>query len=351
VRILPLLIGRVRLDFWANAFGGEIKGTVPVGDSKGDVDVVLDKVELSKIEPVAQAIGVPIRGTVTGKVALSPGDGGKFSKANGSVELTIEGASVSDGKTKLAGLIELPQAKLGTITFTGEAKDGLLKVSKLAANGPDLELAGDGKVTLKESPGDSIADLFVRFKFTDAYRGKNATTKSLLGEPGSTTPGIIDMQVPQMKKAKRPDGFFGWHIYGPLKKLKFDPSAADFSGASPAAPGKRGKGADAPFGAGKRPPPGMPLGLSTAKPSDATPPPPDRDSPEIIKPSVPPDLARRAPAMPEIIQPAPPQLPVQPIVPPAQPAAPPPPPPEPNPAPEPPPNPVPDQPAPEVPPQ
>lgn len=296
VRVLPLLIGRVRLDFWASAFGGEIKGTVPVGDGKGDVEVVIDKVEIGKIEPFAQTIGVPVRGTASGKIALAATDG-KFSKANGTVEMTIEGAAVSDGKTKIQGLIELPQAKLGTITFLGEAKDGQLKVSKLSANGPDLELAGDGKIALKEPWSEAIADLFLRFKFTDAYRNKNATTKSLLGEPGSSTPGLIEMQVPKMRKAKRPDGFYGWHIYGPLKKLKFDPSTADFAAASSAAPAKRGK--DSLMG-GRRTP-NLPLGPSTAKAGDATPPSaPERDSDSAKPPG---EIPRRAPALPDVVAP------------------------------------------------
>jgi type II secretion system protein N len=335
VRILPLLIGRVRLDFWASAFGGEIKGTVPVGDGKGDVDITIDRIEIGKIEPLAQTVGVPIKGIASGKIALAAQDG-KFSKANGSVELTIEGAAVSDGKTKIQGLIELPQAKLGTITFVGEAKDGQLKVSKLAANGPDLELAGDGKIALKEPWSEAIADIFLRFKFTDTYRGKNATTKSLLGEPGSATPGLIEMQVPKMKKAKRPDGFFGWHIYGPLKKLKFDPTTADYAaGSSPAAPAKRGK--DSPFGGGARK--ALPLGPSTAKPTDANPPPTPaaNGEPEPARPAG--DVVpRRAPALPDVVapinlpplvapapQPAPTPPPEQPAAPapqPEQPAAP-----------------------------
>src|SRR5262249_54502990 len=54
VRILPLLLGRVRLDFWASAFGGEIKGTAPLGSAKGEVEVQIDHVDISKIEPLAQ---------------------------------------------------------------------------------------------------------------------------------------------------------------------------------------------------------------------------------------------------------------------------------------------------------
>lgn len=337
VRILPLLIGRVRVDFWASAFGGEIKGTAPVGDGKGDVELEMTNVDIGKIDAVAQTVGVPVKGIATGKLSLNAPDG-KFNKANGTVDFTIAGCVVSDGKTKIQGLLELPAAKLGDVVLSAEATAGVLKVNKFSANGADLELVGDGKVTLKEPFTDAIADLYLRFKFTDAYRGKSATTKTLLGEPGSAVGGLIEMQVPKMKRAKRPDGFYGWHVYGPLKKLKFDPSTAD----APSAPAgvKRGKGADTPFGvAPKKGLPNLPLGGSTAKPSEdispptAAPSPPDRNR-DVAEPP------RRAPAMPEVVQPAVPTMPVLPMPPPPMP------PPEPPPAaPEPPPA-APEQPAP-----
>ncbi|MFT3775375.1 MAG: type II secretion system protein GspN [Minicystis sp.] len=308
VRILPLLIGRVRVDFWASAFGGEIKGTAPVGSGNGDVELELSGVELGKIDPIAQTIGVPIKGTLNGKLALNAPDG-KFNKANGNVDFTIAGCVVSDGKTKIQGLIELPPAKLGDVTLSAEAKDGVLKVNKLSANGTDLELVGDGKVTLKEPFTDAVADLYLRFKFTDAYRGKTATTKTLLGEPGSATAGLIEMQVPKMKRAKRPDGFYGWHVSGALKKLRFDPSTADGpSGGAASAGGKRGKGADAPFGNPRKPAlPAMPLGASTAKqPDDIMPAPAPAPAPMPDRGREPAaDPPSRAPAAPEVVQPPP----------------------------------------------
>lgn len=318
VRLLPLLLGRVRVDFSISAFGGDVTGTAPVGDTKGDVELALDHVDLGKIEPIAQTVGVPVKGMATGKLALSAADG-KFNKANGTLDLTVADMVVSDGKTKIQGLIELPPAKLGDLTVSAEAKEGVLKITKLAATGVDLELVGDGKVTLKEPWSEALADLFLRFKFTDAYRGKTSTTKSLLGEPGGTSGGLMEMQVPKMKRAKRADGFYGWHIYGPLKRLKFDPSTADFA-PSTAAAAKRGK-TDSPFPPPRKPLPGMPLGVSTARGDDAAPaPPPDRGgSPDRGGPPVG-DTPRRAPAVPEILlqpgmvptmaappQPAPPQ--------------------------------------------
>jgi type II secretion system protein N len=317
VRLWPLLLGRVRLDFWMSAFGGEIKGSAPMGSAKGEVEIEIDHVDVARIEPLAEAIGVPLRGTATGKLVLDAPDG-KFNKANGSFDLTLADCVVSDGKTKIQGLIELPPAKLGEVVIAAEAKDGALKVTKLSAGGTDLEIVGDGKIALREPWGEAVADLVLRFKFTDAYRGKNGTTKSLLGEPGSSVPGLIEMQVPKMKRAKRPDGFYGWHIWGPLHRLKFDPSTADFAGGGLAAPAVTAPPSKRPFpraGGGDGPP------LSGLKRPMPGPLPPKGDAPlpaeahreDHPPPQAPPVLtgepARRSPALPVLAAPAPPPPP------------------------------------------
>src|SRR5262245_21033065 len=116
---------------------------------------------------ITQTLGVPIKGTMSGKLVLNAPDG-KFNKSNGTLDLTIAGVVASDGKTKIQGLIELPPAKLGDLALSAEAKDGVLKVTKLAATGADVELVGDGRITLKEPASDALADLYLRFKFTDA---------------------------------------------------------------------------------------------------------------------------------------------------------------------------------------
>lgn len=298
VRILPLLIGRVRVDFWASTMGGEVRGMAPVGGSGGDVEVELTKVELGKIEPLTQALGIPLKGTATGKLALSSVDG-KFSKADGSLNLTIEDIVVGDGKTKIQGIIELPAARVGTLTVTAEAKEGILKVTKLASVGADVELIGDGRITTKEPWNESQADLYLRFKFTDAYRTKSDTTKTLLGDPTSPLPGLIEMQVPKMKKAKRPDGFFGWHIYGALKNPKFDPSTVDV------APPAAATGAGAKGGKFKKSPGiNLPFGASTAN-GDAPPTPPPMLTPPPMRAL---EAPVRAPSPPEPVAPPPPAV-------------------------------------------
>ena len=224
MRLLPLLIGRVRVDFWASAFGGEIKGTVPVGSSKGDIEVELDHVDLGKIEPLAAGHGRAHQGHRDAASSCSRAPSGKLNKASGTLDLTI--ADVvrqrrQDQDRRAHRAAAAPSSATSRSRPRPRTACSRSRSSRPTAS--DLELAGDGKVSLKDPLARRIADLFLRFKFTDAYRGKNATTKSLLGEPGSTTPGLIEMQVPKMKRAKRPDGFYGCHVFGPLKRLQFDP--------------------------------------------------------------------------------------------------------------------------------
>ncbi|AKT36707.1 type II secretion system protein GspN [Chondromyces crocatus] len=286
VRILPLFMGRIRVDFWANVFGGVVQGVAPVGKTSGAIEVEMTDLDLSKIEPLEEAIGgIPLRGTLSGKLELEAPEG-KFNKANGLLEITGTEVMAGDGKTKIKGLIELPTARLGELTVSAEAKDGILKFTKLSAGGPDVELEGDGKVNVREPWNNSLADLYVRFKFSDAYRGKNDTTKSVLGDPsGSGPPGLIETLEPRMKRAKRSDGFYGWHAHGALKRLKFDPHASD----TPAASRQRGRGTETPFnGAAKKPGGlGLPLGTSEArKPATSPPvneaPPREQERPEPV---------------------------------------------------------------------
>ncbi|WP_437983570.1 type II secretion system protein GspN [Sorangium sp. So ce117] len=290
VKILPLLIGRMRVSFWASVFGGEIEGVVPMGRSGGDVHVEVSDVELAKVGPLGDILGLPIAGTLSASLDLSAPDG-KFNKANGALEVSAKEVSVGDGKTKIQGLIALPEAKLGELLLSAEAKDGVLKVTKMSANGQDLELDGDGKVNMREPWNNSTADLYVRFKFTDAYRSKSDLTKSLLGAPGSSVPGLIEMQQPKMKRSKRADGFYGWHVHGPLKRPRFDPHAAE----SPAARGRGTPGASPATTTRKPGGVNMPLGASEAAPREGEeheppgmPPPPPPPSTEDESPTRPP---------------------------------------------------------------
>jgi type II secretion system protein N len=224
VRLLPLLIGRVRVDFSMSVLGGEISGTVPVGG--GDFELELEDVDLGQLAPLAELVTVPVQGVATGRMTLSAPDG-KFSKASGALDLAVKNVVLGDGKAKLMGKMALPPADLGTLEIGATATAGVLQLEKFDAQGKDGEVHGAGTIKLRQPWDMSIADVYLRFGFSDAYRSTNDKTKALLGEPGQDFPPALIDQDKKMKRAKRTDGLYGFRIHGRVRALKFDPTTAD----------------------------------------------------------------------------------------------------------------------------
>ena len=233
--ILSALIGNSSVTFDVYAFGGEASGTYDVRGKDKAIDLTLDGIDMSGIDPIAQTLGIPVQGKLTGTVRLSIPEG-KPSKGTGAVSLEASGVTVGDGKAKLKGLLALPKMDVGTLTLSADAKEGVLKISKLAAGGKDLELSGDGRITLRESFGDALCDAQARFKINDAYRNKSDITKSLFGAPGSNVPPMFEMADPRIKQSKRADGFYGWTLRGPLSHLDFIPAGGPAGAAGAATP-------------------------------------------------------------------------------------------------------------------
>lgn len=243
VQMLPLLWGEVIVKFSAEAFGGNVSGTVPVGATeKSEVELEIEDVDLAQVEVLRDALGLPLAGVLTGSLSLSA-PGGRFNKATGTLALTITDLAVGDGKTKIKDTLALPEAKIGKLEILAEAKEGVLKLTKLLSEGGDVELWGEGKVNLKQIWNDSRLDINAGFKFSDTYRGKNDVTKSLLGAPGSSSGGLLDMADPKMKRAKKEDGSYHWRVLGPIRRLVFEPARGE--GAKRPAPGAEPPAAEA----------------------------------------------------------------------------------------------------------
>lgn len=222
VRLLPLLIGRVKIDFQANVFGGEVKGIVPIGG--GDLEVDIANVDVAQIAPLREVVGAQLKGSATGRLELSTATG-KWNKATGALNLTITNMVMGDGKAKFRNLMTLPPANIGTFELVAKADAGVLKIEKFGSEGQDVELFGEGTIKLKEPWDASVSDLWLRFGFSEAYKHKDDRTEALFIDDG-TYPALIS-QDRKLKRAKRADGLWGFHIHGKLSRLKYDPTTAD----------------------------------------------------------------------------------------------------------------------------
>jgi type II secretion system protein N len=230
VRLLPLLLGDVVIDFSAEAFGGEVEGHAPWGAGEGDVEVEISGLQLSEVTPLKSMLeGMPVLGVVNGSFRLTPKEG-KFAKGDGKLELRIDDVLVGDGKTKVQGFL-LPAAQAGNITIDATAADGVLTVDEMSAHGRDFELTGEGKIKLSESWDRSLSDVYLKFKFTDAYKDKNDATRGLFA-------AIEVLPMSPFKRAKTDDGYYRFQLAGTLANLDFKPAGKPGAPASARGPAK-----------------------------------------------------------------------------------------------------------------
>jgi type II secretion system protein N len=223
--ILPMLIGNSDLGFDLSAFGGEASGSYDEQGKDKSVDVTLDSIDIGKVDPLVQLLGVPLEGRLGGRVRLTMPEG-KASKGSGSISLEIKDVFVGDGKAKIKGALALPKVSVGTITMAAEAKEGTMRITKLLAGGKDVDLQGEGRITMRELATDSLLDAQIRFKINDAYRGKSEMTKTLFGTPGSSAAGLFELADPKIRASKRADGYYGFSVHGPLGNPDFVPNAS-----------------------------------------------------------------------------------------------------------------------------
>jgi type II secretion system protein N len=221
--ILSMLLGSSDVDFDVDLFGGDAQGEYEIHGKDKSIDLTLDSLDVGKIGPLVQLLGVPLDGKLSGTIHMTMPDG-RASKGAGEISLEAKGTAVGDGKAKLKGALALPKIDVGTMTIGADAKDGVVKINKFVASGKDVDLQGDGRVTLRDNVTESLCDLQVRFRINDVYRSKSDITKTLFGVPGSTAPPLFELADPKIKQAKRADGFYGWNVRGPLGRLDFFPS-------------------------------------------------------------------------------------------------------------------------------
>lgn len=222
--IFKRIIGKTEVSISISAFGGEINGVFHDDGTERSIELDLENINVGQMTILSSLVGLPIAGTLHGTVNLTMPDR-RIAKSNGSIALTVDGLAVGDGKTKIKNTLALPRMNVGEFAFEAEVTNGVMRLSKLGASGQDLDIAADGKFTLRDSLSESISDLYLRFKFNDSYRKKNDITKGLFGEPGSSTPGLFEIADPKIKQSKRADGFYGWHMVGMVSAPRFDPFA------------------------------------------------------------------------------------------------------------------------------
>jgi len=220
VGLLALVTGGVDLSYAIEVYGGEIEGSLEESGPNATVSIAFRGLDLSQVQTLREAIGLPLGGVVSGDANLTLVDRA-LSKSDGTIHLLGQGLRVGDGKAKLEipgfGGLTIDPIQIGDLQGELAVKAGKATISRLGAQGRDLELIGEGKVDLRDPLPASNVQAYIRFKILPAYTARNARMAPLVSG--------LDM-MPTTKRAKRPDGFLGYRISGTFSRgLSFLPSA------------------------------------------------------------------------------------------------------------------------------
>jgi type II secretion system protein N len=216
-----LLRGVRAASFGAQTLGGNISGWARDSDALRRLELQLDGIHPGQIPQLAAAIGLPLSGRLSGRIAVDLPEN-NLMKADGTVELAAEDLVIGDGKAKIQGAIALPELHMGAFTLKAGIVGGRLKLDECVAQGRDVDLTLTGGLRLRKRLEGSLAELDLKFSFSDKYKTQSDLTKALFGQPDSKVPGLFDTVTSSML-TKQEDGSYAARLYGPFTRLKPKP--------------------------------------------------------------------------------------------------------------------------------
>lgn len=239
--LLASLRGATDLSFKIEGFGGQLSIDYEEAKKTGwSLDLEAEKINLGSVPAIGEFVGLPVKGQLFAELSLVV-PGNRWSDASGQISVECEECSVGDGKAKLkipgnallAMGITLPKIRLGRFGGQVKVEKGVATLENVLAKSPDIEVSLEGSVSLRNPVGFSNSNAYLRFKISPELKKRDPKFELLENGLGS---------------AKRPDGFFGMRLVGPLKHLKPVPSSVGPSQRGGPAERFRGPGGPRPRG-------------------------------------------------------------------------------------------------------
>lgn len=214
VSLFSLLFRRANVSFDLEGMGGEVSGEVSYSFATDpapglrSLEVEIENVNAGEAGPLVQAVGLPLGGTLNGKIELTVPEG-QVNQAEGKVELTCARLTVGDGRAQYQiphfGGVTIAEIRAGDLSFNVNVRRGVATLERVGAQSNEFALQMDGRVDLRPNLADSAMNIGVRFRLTDVYRNKNEQAGRILT--------VMDM-VPDLQRARRPDGMLGFRCTG-----------------------------------------------------------------------------------------------------------------------------------------
>lgn len=204
--VLPLFLGRIRIDVTAQVAGGEISGSFTRRSDGIGVEATLQGIDLKSLPIVRRLLGHAVEGSASGKVDLFWARDLRASM--GRADLDVAAVKVASFQVPIAQWgnqpFTVPDLGLGDLRAEIEIQDGAAVFKEFRfKNSPDLEAGVKGYATLGPSLNQTSLRAHLRFKFTDGFFQRNPKFRILDG-------------LNDLKRAQARDGFYGFLVEGPI---------------------------------------------------------------------------------------------------------------------------------------
>jgi type II secretion system protein N len=257
VGLLGLLFNRPTYTFKAHLLQGTVSGEISLNPSEERIKIDASGLVLSSLPSISQSVGLPVEGTLSLKVDAVAAKG-LAQNLDGTAELSLEGAVIGDGKAKLtvpgdpflSQGVTFPKLRLGNLNGRVTMAKGRANIDDFRVHSADGDATLEGYVDLRDPLAQSTMHGFLKFRPAEALLKREPT---------------VELMSSALASAKRPDGFIGFQLSGPLSAVFYLPNQNP-------PPGVTSKGG--PAGTAVTPPPAGAPRIPPPLPSTAPPPPP-----------------------------------------------------------------------------
>jgi type II secretion system protein N len=261
--VLPLFLGRLKVNLAATLAGGEIEGSFTRKSDGSEVEATMKGLDLKAVTLLQKFLGRAVEGNASGSVQLFLAKNPAASR--GRIELGVTAARVASFQVPIAQWgnqpFTIPDLSLGDLRAEIDVAEGAAVFKEFGLkDSRDLEASVQGYAVLQETLARTQLRAYLKFRFSDSFFQRNPKFRVM--------DGLADMQ-----QAKAPDGFFGFLLEGPIGSpalLRRSPSPQPPPNLTPpkptSAPGARPGPSRPPGGASLAPGGGRPdLGVLREK--------------------------------------------------------------------------------------
>lgn len=154
---------------------GEARLSLAPGDGGEGlyIQVTFDDLELRRIQPLRERLGLPIQGRVNGTVELAYDE--RMRLAGGEVDLEVSSTVLGPGEIHneafrpFGGFIPLPATRVGTIVLRTSIDGSDLGIDEFTATGADVRVEVGGEANLRDPLRASMVRLALTFSLSEEY--------------------------------------------------------------------------------------------------------------------------------------------------------------------------------------